>query len=306
MKDQPLPMITFDSVSKHFGPYTAIDDVTFDIDEGEIVVITGPSGAGKTSLMRLLTHEYTPDEGKIFFDDIEVTDLPKSQLPLLRREIGVVFQDYKLLNERTVWENIELALDIVGTPHSERDDRIFDLLELVGIDDKIDLFPSQLSGGEAQRVAIARALATAPEVIFADEPTGNLDAETAVSITKLLAKINSLGTTLVIATHDANVLETLGDVRILKLSDGYIDEDVEAQIRKRTTTPKDKNSSEVDEVKEEDNSEEKEVSEKNTDHEKTDSNGFFSKIFSFLKKKDDPAVVIEEEKDEENDKKDKQ
>ncbi len=216
-------MIKFESVSKHFGPYTAVEDVSFEIEDEELVVITGPSGAGKTSLMRLLTQEYTADEGDIWFDDIEVTDLPRSRMPQLRRDIGVVFQDYKLLNERTVWENIELALDIVGTPRSEREDRIFDLLELVGIDEKVDLFPAQLSGGEAQRVAIARALATAPEAIFADEPTGNLDAETAIAITKLLKKINDLGTTVVIATHDPNVLQTLGEVRVIQIRNGTVE-----------------------------------------------------------------------------------
>jgi len=216
-------MIIFSSVTKKFGDTSpALDNVSFNIDDGELTVITGPSGSGKTSLMRLLTREYIPTEGEITFHDKPLAAIKASQLHQHRRKIGVVFQDYKLLHDLNVWENIALALSIIGTSPTETEKRVTDLLKLVDLVDKAFLFPSQLSGGEAQRVSIARALSTAPKVIFADEPTGNLDPATSQNIVKLLEKINKLGTTILVTTHDPVVLDVLGSARHLKLDNGTL------------------------------------------------------------------------------------
>lgn len=216
-------MIIFSSVTKEFteSGFT-LDNVSFQIEKGELVLLTGHSGSGKTTLMRLLTREYLPTKGTINFGDIEVNKLKPSLIPYLRRKIGVVFQDYKLLPELTVWENIALPLSIVSKPQREIESRVTDLLKLVDLTERAFLFPSQLSGGEAQRVSIARALAIGPEVIFADEPTGNLDKNTSLAITRLLHKINELGTTLILATHDSDVLHSLTDTRHIHLEKGRL------------------------------------------------------------------------------------
>lgn len=211
-------MIIFSSVSKNFGDEkTAIDHFSLQINDGDFLVITGPSGAGKTTLMKLLIREYDPTEGDIEFDGEKINLLKRSFIPELRRKIGVVFQDYKLIKDMNVWENIALPLYILGKKDREIEERVTDLLNLVNLTDKALLFPKQLSGGEAQRVSIARALATGPKVIFADEPTGNLDAEASLMITELLKKINQLGTTLLFATHDNLVLQALAKEKIIHL-----------------------------------------------------------------------------------------
>ena len=211
-------MIVFSSITKSFdGSKTAIVDLSLEINEGDLVVITGPSGAGKTTLMKLLIKEYSPSSGEITFDDQALSQLKKSEIPALRRKIGVVFQDYKLIEDMNVWENIALPLYISKQSDSEIESRVTDLLNLVGLADKAMQFPRQLSGGEAQRVSIARALSTAPKVIFADEPTGNLDSEASIKITKLLRKINELGTTLLFATHDQLVLDELDREKVIHL-----------------------------------------------------------------------------------------
>jgi cell division transport system ATP-binding protein len=232
-------MIIFSSVTKKFGDNSpAINDISFSIDEGEMAVITGHSGSGKTSLMRLLTKEYLPDEGEITFLDTPLSSIRTSQVHRHRRNIGVVFQDYKLLHDLNVWENIALALSIIGASPSEIEKRVTDLLKLVDLVDKAFLFPSQLSGGEAQRVSIARALSTAPKMIFADEPTGNLDTETSNTIVKLLEKINALGTTIIVTTHDPVVLDVLGKARHLKLEKGKLVHD--SNPNKKKTKEEDK------------------------------------------------------------------
>ncbi len=201
-------MIVFDHVTKLFPTgQTALDDVSFQIDNGEFIYIVGESGAGKTTLMRLLTKEYVPTQGVILFNDINLQDIKKHHIPVLRREIGVVFQDYKLLFERTVAENIALAFEIMGEKPADAHTKVLELLELVGLSEKADFFPKQLSGGEAQRVSIARSLATNPKLLFADEPTGNLDFETGESIVKLFESINKLGTTILMATHNLDLLK---------------------------------------------------------------------------------------------------
>lgn len=230
-------MITFSSVTKQFGDETlALKNISFAIDPGELVIITGHSGSGKTTLMRLLTKEYQPTEGEIIFDGVSLSTIKPNKVHHHRRKIGVVFQDYKLLPELNVWENIALALNIIGKPQAETEARVSDLLRLVGLVDKAFLFPTQLSGGEAQRVSIARALATGPSVIFADEPTGNLDPETSSSIARLLKKINSLGTVVMIATHDSGVLETLKGERHLVLDKGMLVRD-SGQAQTETSKP---------------------------------------------------------------------
>lgn len=218
--------IIFDAVTKQFGPVsTALADVSFAIDPGELVLITGPSGSGKTTLMRLLIREYTPESGEVYWGDQPLSELRSGQVPYHRRQIGVVFQDYKLLPELNIWENIALPLSIIGKDQEETESRVTDLLKLVGLEDKAYAFPSQLSGGEAQRVSIARALATGPSVIFADEPTGNLDPVASLEIVRLLRQINKLGTTVILATHDSVVLEFLKSERRIALAKGSLEKD---------------------------------------------------------------------------------
>lgn len=211
-------MIVFSSVSKSFADkQTAIVDLNLEINEGDLWVITGPSGAGKTTLMKLLIKEYVPTSGEITFENTPLSQYKDSDVPALRRKIGVVFQDYKLIEDMNVWENIALPLYISNKKDEEIESRVTDLLNLIGLADKALQFPKQLSGGEAQRVSIARALAVGPKVIFADEPTGNLDSEATLKITRLLKKINELGTTLLFATHDQLVLDVLDKEKIIHL-----------------------------------------------------------------------------------------
>lgn len=229
-------MIRFNQVTKQFDQSSALHGVSFSIDPGELVLITGPSGSGKTTLMRLLTKVLEPSSGEIEFDGQTLTQIRPNRVHLHRRAIGVVFQDYNLLPDLNVWENIALALSIIGKDETETEQRVTDLLELIQLSDKAFLFPSQLSGGEAQRVSIARALAPAPKVIFADEPTGNLDPQTSDTIARLLAKINELGTTLLLATHDTGVLDRLANHRRLQLDKGKLIADSKQPTVSKTKT----------------------------------------------------------------------
>jgi cell division transport system ATP-binding protein len=216
-------MIKFSSVSKYFPPDAhAIKDISFEIEPGELVLLTGPSGSGKTTIMKLLTKEYLASEGDIFFSDQNLNEIKDSQVHEHKRKIGVIFQDYKLLPELNIWENIALPLSIVGKNQEEIEQRVTDLLTLVSLTEKAFLFPKQLSGGEAQRISIARALSTGPGIVFADEPTGNLDRDTSLEIGKLIQKINSLGTTIVFATHDHDVMELLKEARHINLEKGKL------------------------------------------------------------------------------------
>ncbi len=202
-------MILFRTVSKQFGQDSPVlQDLSFQVEKGEFVFLTGPSGSGKTTILRLLTREYTPDSGEIELDGKPLSEVKKNKVHLHRRTIGVVFQDYRLLSEYNIWENIALPLYIAGKPQKEIEERVTHLLELVNLTQKAFLFPPQLSGGESQRISIARALSTAPSIILADEPTGNLDKENSQMILKLLMTINAHGTTVLFATHDTNILSS--------------------------------------------------------------------------------------------------
>ncbi len=208
-------MITFSNVTKQFGDNPpSLENISFEVDKGEFIFLTGPSGSGKTTLLKLLIKEYTPNEGDVLFEGESLNKLSGSKVHHHRRKIGVVFQDYRLLPELNVWENIALALQIIGRPQSEIEERVTDLLELVQLTDKAFFFPAELSGGESQRVGIARALSTAPGVLLADEPTGNLDPHTTLMIAKLFSKIHELGTTILFATHDLSILSTFQHRRI--------------------------------------------------------------------------------------------
>lgn len=224
-------MIIFDQVTKTYaGGDTVLDNVSFHIKEGEFVVVTGPSGAGKTSIARLLIGDIQPNSGSIKVDGQEIVKIKRRDLGSLRRKIGVIFQDYKIIPDKTVYENIALALEIIGYPVKKIAERVAHLLDLVGIPDKANLFPTQLSGGELQRAAIARAIVPEPKVLFADEPTGNLDEATAKDIYKLLKDINSLGTTVIMSTHNSNFL---GDnPRHIHLEKGKLIKDTETSSKK--------------------------------------------------------------------------
>ena len=298
-------MITFKDVSISFGSDEyGLNDVSFSIDSGELVVITGPSGSGKTTIMRLLMREYDPTAGDITFDGSNIADISSGKLHQHRRNIGVVFQDYRLLPELNVWENIALPLSIVGKKQADIEERVTDLLTLIKLPQKAHLFPSQLSGGEAQRISIARALAMGPSVLFADEPTGNLDADTSREITELLKKIHSLGTTVLFATHDPVAIKVLSDAHTLELENGKLKKDSKPPKKTTNTDTKSDKKSEkkpaktqkkqaatsVDKKKEDTtpakkSSPEHEETKKKDTSEKPNKPGFLRKLF-FSSKKD--------------------
>jgi cell division transport system ATP-binding protein len=220
-KAKILPMIKAVSVTKSFGEVSALEDVSFEVEEGEFVFVMGPSGAGKTTLLKLLLREYLPDKGQILFDKVDITQIPNKEIPSFRQKIGVVFQDYKLLPERTVRENVEVPLAVIKVPRGEWGARVDTILSLVGLSKKAEMFPSQLSGGELQRVSLARALIVNPKLVMADEPTGNLDWDTAEDIVELFEKINKEGKTVIMATHNKTIVDKLRK-RVIELKDGKI------------------------------------------------------------------------------------
>lgn len=204
----------------------ALDNVHLEIRPKEFISIVGRSGAGKTTLLRLLTGEEKPTRGRIFFDKIEVNKLSLNELPALRRRIGVVFQDFKLLQNKTAHENVAFALEASGAPDEQIKEDVPQVLELVGLKEKAGHLPCQLSGGEKQRAALARALILRPDVIVADEPTGNLDPVHSIEIINLLLKINSLGTTIILATHNRDIVNGLKR-RVVTLEAGKVVRDEE-------------------------------------------------------------------------------
>lgn len=218
-------LITFDTVSKLYGNKTkALDTVSFEINKGEFVFLVGTSGAGKTTILRLLIRNLLASSGKIVVDGQDVAKLTKSQVPLLRRKIGMIFQDFKILSDRTVYENVSIALEILGKPQHEIDRKVKEVLNLVGLTDKTYLFPIQLSAGELQRAAIARAIVAGPKILLADEPTGNLDPTTSWEILKILKEVNKLGTTILMATHNMDVVNSMRK-RVIAMKKGKIVKD---------------------------------------------------------------------------------
>jgi len=215
-------MIRFENVSKIFEDgYHALEDINLEIQPREFLIIVGASGAGKTTLLKLIYAEEAPTAGEIYFDEIPLSKLPKSKMPDHRRNIGTVFQDFKLLSRKTAFENVAYALEASGASEEEIKEDVPQILEIVGLGDKMNRYPKELSAGEQQRIAIARALIHKPMVIAADEPTGNLDPETSLEILDLFLKINKLGTTVILASHDKAVVDKAGK-RVVCLEKGRL------------------------------------------------------------------------------------
>ncbi len=223
-------MINFQSVSKIYRvnshTSTALEDISFDIAPGEFVSLVGRSGAGKSTVIRLLIGEEKPTKGKVIVSSHDVNKLKSSELPHLRRHIGVIFQDFRLLTNKTAYENVAFALEAAGRPQIEIEEFVPQALGMVGLTDKMHNFPSELSGGEKQRVAIARAMINHPDVLIADEPTGNLDPFNTSEIIKLLLRINELGTVVILATHNKEIIDELKK-RVISLEKGKIVKDEE-------------------------------------------------------------------------------
>lgn len=216
-------MIYFDKVSKLYnnGRSIALEDVTFQIDPNEFVSIVGHSGAGKSTLLKMIIAEDKPTHGQVFFESTDIHRIPRTRLPHYRRKIGTVFQDFKLLPQKTAYENIAFAMEANGRSDEEISENVPQALSLVNLDDKAWNFPGELSGGEKQRVAIARAIVNQPDIIVADEPTGNLDPIATYEVVQILKKINDLGTTVVMTTHNKGVIDELGR-RVITMDEGRI------------------------------------------------------------------------------------
>jgi len=222
-------MIYFDNVSKLYGDgrSTALHEVTFQIAPKEFVSIVGHSGAGKTTLLKMIIAEDRPSSGQVYFESLDIHKIPRSRLPQYRRKIGTVFQDFKLLPGKTAYENIAFAMEANGRSDEEIAENVPQALALVDLDDKAWNFPNELSGGEKQRVAIARAIVNQPDIIVADEPTGNLDPIATYEVVQILKKINDLGTTVIMTTHNKGVIDELGR-RVITMDEGRIVRDDES------------------------------------------------------------------------------
>lgn len=216
-------MITFDSVTKTYTGQSqaALSDVNVDIDKGEFVFLVGQSGSGKSTFIRLILREYRPTRGTLYVAGKNLNQLRSWKVPALRRQIGTVFKDFRLLTRKTVYENVAFAMQVIGKPTKEIRSVVPETLELVGLDGKQKRMPDELSGGEQQRVALARAFVNRPKILIADEPTGNLDPDTAVGIMKVLDRINRTGTTVVMATHDSTIVDQMRR-RVIELEFGHV------------------------------------------------------------------------------------
>jgi len=215
-------MISLQHVSKMYkGSIVALDDVSVEVEKSEFVFVVGPSGSGKSTMLRLLLKEEQPNQGAIYVAGKNLEKLTPWKVPYLRRNIGTVFQDFKLLLDKTVFENVAFALEVIGKPKHVIDQRVPEILEYVGLGDKLNALPNELSGGEQQRVSIARACVNRPLVLLADEPTGNLDPQTSVDIMRLLDKVNRIGTTVVMATHDQAIVDAMRR-RVVELDEGKV------------------------------------------------------------------------------------
>lgn len=220
-----MAQIEFKNVYKSY-PETAdvLKDVSFAIESGEFVFIVGPSGAGKSTLLKILIKEDAPTQGKVLFEEQNISEIPRAKLPDLRRKIGVVFQDFKLLDSKTVFENVAIALEVIDAEEKVINSVVPNVLTMVGLLDKRDKFPAQLSGGEKQRVSIARSLAHEPDVLLADEPTGMIDPKASEEVMEVLEEVNSLGTTVIMATHNQQIVDRLKK-RVVKIDKGVITSD---------------------------------------------------------------------------------
>jgi len=221
MMEPAGPMIHFQNVSKEYENLTALHDLTFSIEKGEMVFLTGPSGSGKTTLLKLIYLAEMPDHGSITIAGWEASTLREASIPFVRRNIGVVFQDFRLLDNRNVFENVSLALRIRGVGEREVKSRVADALKTVNLRHKADSYPRRLSGGEQQRVVIARAIVAEPTVLLADEPTGNLDPDTAEGVLRTFKDIHAKGTTIVVATHNRELYRNSGK-RVFRLDAGSL------------------------------------------------------------------------------------
>jgi cell division transport system ATP-binding protein len=219
-------VITFNNVSKRYGDNEVVKEASFKINPGEFVCLVGKSGAGKSTLIKMLIGEEKPSKGRIIFGQYEVNKLNNKELPELRRHMGVIFQDFRLLSKKTAYENVVFAMEVAGRPQREIEEVTPQVLDLVGLGSKAKNFVHELSGGEKQRVAIARAMVNRPDVIIADEPTGNLDPINTWGIINLLIKINELGTTVILATHNKEIVNQL-EKRVISMDDGKIIRDEE-------------------------------------------------------------------------------
>jgi len=218
-------MIELVNVSKTFSNgHKALKNINIKIDNGEFVFLVGPSGAGKSTLIKLLLKEIDPDQGNIIINGKDVTKLKRREIPLLRRSIGVVFQDFRLLQEKTVYENVAFAMEVIEASPKDIRRQVPIVLSLVGLSKKSDLYPSQLSGGEQQRVSLARAIVNGPSILIADEPTGNLDPDTSWEVMKSLNEINHRGTTILMATHAKDIVDAMRK-RVIAIEDGTITRD---------------------------------------------------------------------------------
>ncbi len=218
-------MIRLENVTKHYqNGAAALKDVSFEINRGEFVFLIGSSGSGKTTLIKLMTREEKPDSGSIWVAGKNLVTMPNWRVPYFRRNIGVVFQDFRLLPNKTVFQNVAFALEVIGKPKKYISRQVPQILKLVGLDQKADRLPNQLSGGEQQRVAIARAFVNRPLILLADEPTGNLDPDTSWGVMSLLERINRTGTAVVMATHDAGIVDSMRR-RVIEINNGEVSRD---------------------------------------------------------------------------------
>lgn len=215
-------MLKMTDVSKVYpGGSVALQNVDIHIEPGEFVFVVGPSGAGKSTFIKMLFREVLPTTGSIFVNGVDILSLTPNEIPYMRRQLGIIFQDYRLLPDRTVYENVAFAMEVIETPRRKIKRRVLNVLDLVGLRHRADAYPNELSGGEQQRIAIARAIVNDPIMVIADEPTGNLDPETSWDIMEIFKEINAEGTTIVMATHDKEIVDAMGK-RVIAIEGGHI------------------------------------------------------------------------------------
>ena len=215
-------MLIMNDVSKVYpGGSVALQDVNVHIEPGEFVFVVGPSGAGKSTFIKMLFREVLPTTGSIFVNGMDILALSPKEIPFMRRQLGIIFQDYRLLPDRTVYENVAFAMQVIEAPHRKIKRQVMNMLDLVGLRHRANAYPNELSGGEQQRIAIARAIVNDPVFVIADEPTGNLDPETSWDIMEIFKEINETGTTIVMATHDKEVVDAMGK-RVIAIEHGRI------------------------------------------------------------------------------------